>query len=373
MAATHAAIASLLHDPRVSSETLPPADRPKTGNPFKDWIVNPIKNRVVNAHRPLIFRDPPDHDALRAIVMEQFTIPRVRGVHRDVQGIVDDLIDKLRDREEICLVEDFSYPLPVMVICRMLGVPEEDEAQFQEWASVLATALEPDSRGDEEQRHATATAFDAISDYMRGLIKEKRKTPADDMLSGLANPESGKPSMGDIDLIATAILLLVAGHETTVNLITNGMLTLIRHPGELEKLRDDPERAPRLIEELLRYEPPVHFRTRKALGDIDVAGVTIPAGSPIVLLFAAGNRDPARFADPDRFDPDRADNQHFGFGGGLHYCLGAPLARIETEIALNALVRRLVAPRLLEDPPPYRPGASLRGPEKLGLGIAGIA
>ncbi|MET0430368.1 MAG: cytochrome P450 [Microvirga sp.] len=370
---THAAIRSLIFDPRLSSEDLPPSQRPPTGNPFKDWIVNPIKNRVVNAHRPLIFRDPPDHDALRAIVMEQFTIPRVRGVHRDVQGIVDDLIDKLRDREEICLVEDFSYPLPVMVICRMLGVPEEDEAQFQEWASVLATALEPDSRGDEEQRHATATAFDAISDYMRGLIKEKRKTPADDMLSGLANPETGKPSMGDIDLIATAILLLVAGHETTVNLITNGMLTLIRHPHELEKLRDDPERAPRLIEELLRYEPPVHFRTRKALGDIDVAGVTIPAGSPIVLLFAAGNRDPARFADPDRFDPDRADNQHFGFGGGLHYCLGAPLARIETEIALNALVRRLVAPRLLDDPPPYRPGASLRGPEKLGLGIERIA
>ena len=179
--------------------------------------------------------------------------------------------------------------------------------------------------------------------------------------------------MGDIDLISTAILLLVAGHETTVNLITNSMLTLLRHPEELRKLKADPERAPRVIEEMLRYEPPVHFRTRKALGAIAVAGTTIPPGSSVVLLFAAGNRDPARFEQPDRFDPDRTDNQHFGFGGGLHYCVGAPLARIEAEIALVTLCRRLIAPRLLDDPPPYRPGASLRGPQHLGIAIAGIA
>ncbi|GEP10183.1 cytochrome P450 [Methylobacterium gnaphalii] len=370
---SHAAIRSLMFDPRLSSEDLPPSQRPPTGNPFKDWIVNPIKNHIVNTHRPLIFRDPPDHDTLRGIVMEQFTIPRVRGVHRGVEDIVGELIDRLRDRDELCLVENFSYPLPVMVICRLLGVPEEDEQQFQEWASQLATALEPDARGDDETRQATAAAFDAIADYMSGLIREKRRHPADDMLSGLANPERGRPAMGDADLIATSVLLLVAGHETTVNLITNGMLTLLRHPDELERLRRDPERAPRLIEELLRYEPPVHFRTRKALDDIAVAGTVIPKDAPIVLLFAAGSRDPARFANPDRFDPDREDNQHFGFGGGLHYCLGAPLARIETEIALVALSRRLKAPRLLADPPPYRTGASLRGPEKLRIGIGGIA
>jgi cytochrome P450 len=141
----------------------------------------------------------------------------------------------------------------------------------------------------------------------------------------------------------------------------------------LERLRADPERAPRVIEELLRYEPPVHFRTRKALGAIEIAGRIIPKGAPVILLFAAANRDPARFDDPDRFDSDREDNQHFGFGGGLHYCMGAPLARIEAEIALVALCRRLMAPRLMADPPPYRPGASLRGPERLGIRIAGIA
>ena len=371
---THAAIRSLIFDPRLSSEDLPPSRRPRTGNPLKDWILNPIKSRIVNAHRPFIFRDPPDHDALRDFVMNEFTIARVRGSHGCVEKQVHALIDKCRGRDTVCLVEDLSYPLPVAVICDLLGVPEEDEPQFHGWATQLATALEPDARHDAQSHGRIVTTFDAISHYMRGLIRQKRRHPADDMLSGLANGRgSDHRKMGEVDLIATAILLLVAGHETTVNLITNGMLTLLRHPGELEKLKADPERAPRLIEELLRYEPPVHFRTRKALGDIEVAGTKIPKGAAVILVFAAASRDPARFPDPDRFDPDRADNQHFGFGGGLHYCVGAPLARIEAEIALVALCRRLVEPRLLADPPPYRPGASLRGPEQLGIRIGGIA
>ena len=371
---THAALRSLIFDPRLSSEDLPPSRRPATGNPLKDWILNPIRNRVVNAHRPLIFRDPPDHDTLRGFVMKQFTITRVRDSHARVARLVDSLIDACRGRDEVCLVEDLSYPLPVAVICELLGVPEKDEPQFHAWAIRLATALEPDARHDEAGRREITATFDAISDYMRRLIREKRRRPADDMLSGLA-ARGGRdnPAMGDIDLISTAILLLVAGHETTVNLITNGMLTLLRHPDELEKLRADPERAPQVIEELLRYEPPVHFRTRKALADIAIAGTTIPAGAPVILLFASGNRDPDRFVEPDRFDPDRADNQHFGFGGGLHYCVGAPLARIEAEIALVTLCRRLVEPTLMEDPPPYRAGASLRGPSNLGIRIAGIA
>ena len=371
---THAEIRSLIFDPRLSSEDLPPSQRPPTGNPLKDWLINPIKNRIANAHRPLIFRDPPDHDTLRESVMREFSIERVRGLRDRTAKEVDALIDACIGRNEVCLVEDLSYPLPVAVVCDLIGVPAEDEPQFQAWATELATALEPDARHDTEGRHAIVTAFDAISAYMRALIKEKRRRPTQDMLSGLAarGPDGTRP-MGDFDLIATAVLLLVAGHETTVNLITNSMLTLLRHPDELARLRADPERAPRVIDEMLRYEPPVHFRTRKALGEIALAGETIPKGAPVVLLFAAGNRDPARFADPDRFDPDRAGTEHFGFGGGLHFCMGAPLARIETEIALVALAQRLIAPRLLQDPPPYRPGASLRGPERLGIGIDGIA
>ncbi|MET3485759.1 cytochrome P450 [Methylobacterium sp. 1973] len=374
LVSTQAALRSLIFDPRLSSEDLPPSRRPATGNLPKDWILNPIRNRVVNAHRPLIFRDPPDHDTLRGIVMKEFTIARVRDSHAKVATLVDALIDKCRGRDTVCLVDDLSCPLPVAVICELLGVPEADERQFHAWATRRATALEPDARHDEAGRREIAATFDAISDYMRRLIREKRRHPADDMLRGLAaRGGRGRPAMGDIDLMSTAILLLVAGHETTVNFITNGMLTLLRHPDELEKLKADPERAPRVIEEILRHEPPVHFRTRKALDDIDVEGTTIPAGSSVVLMLAAGNRDPARFTQPDRFDPDRNDNQHFGFGGGLHHCVGAPLARVEAEIALVTLCQRLVAPRLLDDPPPYRAGASLRGPKNLGIAIAGIA
>ncbi|GJE18913.1 cytochrome P450 [Methylobacterium marchantiae] len=371
VASTHAAIASLLHDPRISSETLPPSERPRTGNPLSDWIVNPVKNHVTNTHRPFIFRDPPDHDTLRGAVMGQFTPQRVHAMRERSHVLVSELLDKQAGATRIDLVEDLAYPLPVTVICEMLGIPREDEPQFHGWATQLASALEPDNLGNAEARAANITTFDEISTYMAGLIKEKRRHPQDDMLSGLGGKAG--PGMGEYDLIATAILLLVAGHETTVNLIANSMLALVRHPDILARLACEPDLAPRLIEEMLRYDPPVHFRTRRALNAIDIAGTTIPEGADIVLLLASGNRDPAVFEDPDRFDPDRPDIRHFGFGGGLHYCAGAPLARFEAEAALVALAQRLTHPRLVDDPPPYRPGAALRGPKHLRLAIDGIA
>ena len=374
VAASHAAIASLLHDPRVSSDTLPPADRPRTGNPLTDLIVKPIRDRITDTHRPFIFRDPPDHDALRSAVMHQFSRERVRTMHARSDRLVADLLDAKRDARTLDIVDDLAYPLPVTVICELFGVPREDEPQFHGWASQLATALEPDSLSDDAIRAENSRTFDAIAAYMADLIKVKRKSPRDDMLSGLAtmmSPDGVR--MGDYDLISTAILMLVAGHETTVNLITNGFLALLRAPAELERLRADPGRAPRVIEELLRYEPPVQFRTRTTLAPIAIAGVTIPEGADLVLLLAAGNRDETVFPDPDRFDPDRTGTRHLGFGGSLHYCVGAPLARFEAEAALTALARRLQAPRLIDDPPPYRTGAALRGPEHLRVAVAGIA
>lgn len=374
VASTHGAIASLLGDPRISSETLPPADRPKTGNPITDYLIKPIKDRIIDSHRPFIFRDPPDHDALRAAVMHQFTRERVQGMRARSDRLVDELLDAKRDARRFDAVDDLAYPLPVTVICELFGVPREDEPKFHDWATQLATALEPDSLTDKETRAANSRTFDAIGDYMADLIKEKRKHPQDDMLSGLANETT--PSgvkMGDYDLIATSVLMLVAGHETTVNLITNGLLTLLRHPEEFERLRADPGRAPRVIEELLRYEPPVQFRLRKTLSAVDIAGVTIPEGAEVLLLLAAGNRDPAVFPDADKFQPDRSGIRHLGFGGSLHYCVGAPLARFEAESALTALARRLSSPRLVADPPPYRQGAALRGPEHLDVAIEGMA
>jgi cytochrome P450 len=195
------------------------------------------------------------------------------------------------------------------------------------------------------------------------------------MLSGLVTDDDGHDgTMSGDDMVSTARLLLVTGHETTVNLITNGMLTLLRHPQILEQLRLEPDLAAPLVEELLRYEPPVHILPpRTALDDISVAGTTIPKGSPIILVLAAGSRDPNRFRDPDRFDPDRSENEHLGFGGGIHSCFGAPLARLEAQIALTQLVRRLESPRLISDPPPYRLNSSLRGPRHLLLDIGGVA
>jgi cytochrome P450 len=249
-------------------------------------------------------------------------------------------------------------------------VPREDESRFHAWADTLAHSVDPDP--GEETSLAAMQAAQALATYMRELIATRRAEPGDDLLSGLAAGDDAD-RMDDADLVITMILLLIAGHETTVNLITNGTLTLLRYPAELERLRDHPERIPIVVEEMLRYEPPVQFVTRFALADIAIAGATIPQGSGIRLMLAAGNHDPRRFRDPDHFDPDRPDNEHLGFGGGIHYCVGAPLARIETQVALTTFARRLVNPRLVEDPPPYRPNAVLRGPRHLLVDFDGIS
>jgi cytochrome P450 len=310
--------------------------------------------------RPFLLLDPPEHDRLRRLVMHQFTPARVNALHDRIVALVDTLLEARREQRQLDVVDDFAYPLPVTIICELLGVPPEDESRFHVWADTLAHSLDPDP--GQATSMAGVQAAQALSGYMRGLITERRAHPADDLLSGLAVGDDPAGRMDDANLVITMVLLLIAGHETTVNLITNGMLTLLRYPAELERLRDDPGRAPLVIEEVLRFEPPVQFVNRFALADIEIGGVTIPQGSGIRLLLAAGNRDPERFPDPDRFDPDRLDNEHFGFSGGIHYCVGAPLARMEGHIALTALARRLGNPRLVDDPPPYRPNAVLRGP-----------
>jgi cytochrome P450 len=341
-------IAALLHDPRMSK------DQRKTEIPLVGaQRIEP---------RPFLFLDPPEHDRLRRLVMRQFTPARVNAMHDRIVALVDELLDARRDQGRLDVVDDFAYPLPVTVICELLGVPREDESRFHAWADTLAHSVDPDP--GEETSLGAMQAAQALASYMRGLIATRRAQPTDDLLSGLAAGDEAD-RMDDADLVITMILLLIAGHETTVNLITNGTLTLLRNPTELERLRDHPERIPIVVEEVLRYEPPVQFVTRFALADIAIDDATIPRGSGIRLMLAAGNRDPRRFRDPDHFDPDRPDNEHLGFGGGIHYCVGAPLARIEAQVALTALARRLVNPRLGADPPPYRPNAVLRGPRHL--------
>ena len=307
--------------------------------------------------------DPPAHDRLRRLATSHFE--QTEAVRPDMVRTANGLIDKMRGKHQIDLVDEFAYPLPVTVICQQLGVPHEDEPRFHPWAEAIITQLDP--RPGQESAAAQASA--EMNQYMAELVERYRSEPGSGLLSGLAAQEG----MSTQDVVATGRLLLIAGHETTVNLITNGMLTLLRHPDILEQLRHEQELAIPLVEELLRYEPPVQINPKySALDDVEVGDVTIPKGSRIVLALAAANRDPDRFPDPDRFDPEREDNEHLGFFTGIHYCFGAGLARQEAQVALTELARRLENPRLLQDPPPYRQNPTLRGPRHLPIEIDGV-
>jgi cytochrome P450 len=360
-------IVALLHDPRISS------DERKSTRGAGALAASGEVTEGQESNPPFIFLDPPDHDRLRRHVMQQFTPERIGGMRGEVVELVDSLLDARRERHRLDIVDDLAYPLPVTVICHLLGVPLEDEPRFHAWVKPLVHSLDPAEGMREAEVKQAVQALMQLNEYMSGLIAARRAQPRDDMLSGLVAGNDPAGQIHEGDLLAATRLLLVAGHETTVNLITNGMLTLLRHPDALARLRQDPDAVINIVEEVLRFDPPVHLRTRTTLTDIEVAGVTIPKGATVVLLLASGSRDPQRFPDAEHFVPDRPYNEHLGFGGGIHYCVGAPLARIEAQIALSELVRRLVNPRLVADPPPYRQNASLRGPEHLSVSFDRLA
>jgi cytochrome P450 len=355
---TYREIVALLHDPRLSSDP-----------------------RKVNKPEDLSFigRDPPDHGRLRRLAMRHFGPPhtpeRVDGMRGGMASKATRLIDNLRGRTQIDIVNDFAYPFPVGVVCNLLGVPPDDEPRFRVWAEAIVSAADGVVlAGNDEAQRQGARATTEARQYMAELAEAHRRQPGDDMLSGLVSDDGPEGRMSLTDIVDTAILLLIAGHETTVNLIANGMLTLLRHPDVLDRLRREPELIISLVEELLRYEPPAQFNPalRIAQADIPIADITIPNGATVTLALAAGNRDPQRFADPERFIPDRPDNQHLGFGHGIHACFGAPMARLEAQLALTALVRRLDNPRLVADPPPYRQSPILRGPRHLLVEVDGV-
>ncbi|MFE0379424.1 cytochrome P450 [Streptomyces inhibens] len=349
---TYHEIAALLHDPRMSAD---PRTRGET-------IRNP----------PFLRLDDPEHHRLRTLAMRPFGPPhspgRVDAMRGEIARLTKELMEPFQAGRQIDIVDDFAYPLPVTVICRLLGVPRADEPLFREWSNALVASADVRPEEDSTERdRAGDQARIEMGRYLVDLAEQRRGHPSDDMLSAFVNEPEPALRLTQEELAETAVLLLIAGHETTVNLITNGVLTLLRHPEHLNQLRREPDLLPRAVEELLRYEPPVHMRERIPRADIDVAGTTISQGTSVVLVLASGNRDPMRFHEPDRFDPTRPDNEHFGFGSGIHLCYGAPLARIEAQAALGALVPHLGTARLVEDPPPYRQNAMLRGPRHLPI------
>jgi cytochrome P450 len=374
---TYYEIRALLHDPRISS------DARNLKSKAGEGLVQAEADEGSALPPSFLRLDPPEHDRLRRMTNRPFGPPhsphRVEGMRPELGEIVSRLIDGLTDAPAgegggIDLVDNFSYPFPVTVICRLLGVPSEDEPRFHVWADTLAASLDPDpdAANPADRTNKAQDARMELGMYLAGLTEERRKNPGDDMLSHLVE-EGPDGSMTTMEVLSTAALLLIAGHETTVNLITNGMLTLLRHPDVLKRLREDARLSVPIVEELLRYEPPVQLvPQRTTLSDVEIGGLTIPAGASLWLVLASGNRDPLRFDHPDRFDPDRGDIQHLGLGSGIHSCFGAPLARLEAQLALSELARRLENPRLLEDPPVYRQNAVLRGPRHLQVACDGV-
>ncbi|MFG2357488.1 cytochrome P450 [Streptomyces sp. NPDC048521] len=356
---THREITDTLNDPHLSS------DLRNLSHPMP-----PVEGGATSS---FIHMDPPEHDRLRRMAMRHFGPPHtpglVTGMEGDLTAIVAGLIDDFAGKEQIDVVDDFAFPLPVTVTCRLLGVPREGEPNVHRWVSDLMNSVDYNPETDpKEKLDKGVQARKDLCQCLGELVEQSHSRPGDGLLSRLANDDGPDGRMADAEIVATARLLLIAGHETIVNLITNGMLTLLRHHQVLQRLRDEPDLVVPLVEELLRYEPPVHIIPwRAAYSDITVADTVIPQGSQIMFMLASGSRDPKRFHDPDRFDPDRHDNQHLGFGSGIHLCFGGPLARRETQIALTELVRRLDRPRLVTDPPPYRPSPVLRGPIHLDI------
>ncbi len=366
---TYNEVQALFHDPRVSSDlSKRAAPAPEPGKDASG-DEEPVPSHITD----LSELDPPHHDVLRRLAMRQFGPPnKPRFVH-DFRGtlgeIVDGLLDKLGDtpEREADMIQEFAYAYPVAVIVKLLGVPEEDTHKIEEWTHGLSEA-----NNLEEQKKESAKAFHEINAYMDDLIEKHRADPGDDMISGMLQDDGPEAPMPKEDLIATASLLLSAGHETTVNLIGNGLLLLIRRPDFRERIVSEPEFVIRFVEELLRCESPIQYlHQRSALVDMELMGMTIPKGSPVMLMLGAANRDEKRFPNADEFDPDRKDNQHLGFGSGQHNCFGAPLARLEAQIAFVKFVTRVQNPRLVGEPP-YRKTPMTRGPQELHVAFDSI-
>jgi fatty acid omega-hydroxylase len=367
-------LVALAHDPRVSSDRRK-AHQPNAPEP--QMIDESMVEMMTTYGRDpsFIASDPPDHDRARRQCMRFFGPPHAPDVIPSqeplCQQIVNELLDQAMGKTRIDIVDEFAYPLPVNVICRILGVPLEDEPRFHAWIADAITGLfdvGPEITTEEgKARRAKGEAANvAFKQYIIGLVEEAEKSPGPGMISQLVHDDGPDGRMSPSEIVNNTMLLFAAGHDSTVNLIAHCVLTVLRNPWSLELLRSRPELIPGAVEEVLRLQPSVQFfPTRSALTDIEIAGTTIPRGAPIYLIYAAANRDPRRFPDPDTFDPQRADNQHVGFGSGIHICFGGPLARLEVNTAFEAFLRRVENPRLVEDPPRYRISQVFRGPRQL--------
>lgn len=347
-------VAQLLREPHLS------ADRTN----WREFV--PLEG--VEVQRSMLFLDPPDHTRLRALVSKAFTPRVVERLRPRVEEIVDGILERAARAGTMELVSELAYPLPVTVIAELLGVPTEDWPRFREWSRVLVGSLDPLVAPDFERLRSVLEARDALTSYLAGIVTRRRNRPREDLISALIAVEEAGRGLSERELLVMLNLLLVAGHETTVNLIGNGVLALLRHPDQLERLRSEPGLIETALEELLRWDSPVQLTSRVALQDFQLDGKEIRRGELVLALIGAANRDPEQFPDPDRLDLGRDPNPHLSFGRGIHFCLGAPLARLEGQIAIGQLVSRF--PRLrLAGEPERSPTITLRGLRNLRLAL----
>ena len=370
---------ALAHDPRISSDI---ARSPSGLFGEKDVVLEPLE-AAQTRNASMLVNDPPEHDTMRRQFMRHFGPPHTPDLIPSMAGFVVDLaggmLDKVKARggARMDVVEDFSYPIPVSVIFRVLGAPIEDEPKFHGWVTDFMQGADVGPERDTPAGRAAvkkaADSMEELGAYAHTLVERFAREPGPGLLSAALH-DDGPDGPVSIDVATNnALLLLVAGHDSTVNTITNCVMTLLRNPGSWDLVRDNPDLIPRTVEEVQRLQGSVQFfPSRWATADIEIGGTRIPAGSAVFLVWAAANRDPRRFPDPDRFDPTREDNEHLGFGSGIHTCFGGPLARLEVNLALEIFLRRVKSPRLVVDPPPYRHNQVFRGPRHLWVDFAEI-
>ena len=317
-------------------------------------------------YKSLLDLDPPDHTRVRSLVSQAFTPKSVAELHPRVQQIVDDLLDDVAGQDRFDLVESFAYPLPVIVIAEMLGVPADDRDRFKLWSNDIALTVEPTV--NDEQTERIKRSSEELIEYFDSIIELRRTDPQDDLITALIAAEEQGDRLSHEELIAMLLLLLVAGNETTRNLIGNGMLALLKNPNQLQRLRDDPDLMDNAVNELLRYDSPVQLDGRMATEDMEIRGKLIRPGQRVICLLGAANRDPSVFTDPDTLDVARQEKSHMSFGRGIHHCLGAPLALLEGRIAFASLLERFSTIQLLREPE-YRDQVVLRGVRDLWIEV----
>lgn len=349
----YADVLAALREPKLSSNPRHRADE------RRPQLLRDVPLLADGTVQLMLTADPPDHTRLRRLANKAFTPRAVEVLRPRVGELVDGLLEAAAEKDPCDLMATLAEPLPVMVICELLGVPAADWEQFKPWSTAIARVLDPDADAAVLERAVPPVV--GFVQYFAALIEERRRAPRRDLLSALIAAEAEGESLTTEELFAMVILLFIAGHETTTNLIGNGTLALLRHPDQFAALRADPSLAPAATEELLRYDSPVQITARSAMADCSINGLVIERGGGVVCGLAAANRDPRYVEAPDELRLVRGAPTHLAFGNGIHYCLGAPLARLEGHVVFERLARRFPAMELACDDPPYREHFVLRG------------